>query len=215
MYLVVSLRGDKASWYEVTSFARGEIPGIFKGGIEDTFEGFLAVETDVWCKDDVVTSEEIFVLFVTVDVGGTIGVEALIFLFDGLFTLEDVQTSSRESAMIEGLYQCFVFDDTTTGSVDEEGARAEGTNIVPIDEVVGMLIVGHVEGDDVRLAEDLFERSIFEMEHLREKNVFLGIKRDDVHPKAFGDADDVESDMTGTNYPKRLVFQIKSHEALN
>ncbi len=117
--------------------------------------------------------------------------------------------------MIEGLYQRFVFDDAATGSVDEEGARAEGTNIVPIDEVVGMLIVGHVEGDDVRLAEDLFERSIFEMEYLREKNVFLSIKGDDVHPKAFGDADDVESDMTSTDYPKRLVLQIESHEALN
>ncbi len=90
MYSVVSLRGNEASGYEVASFARGEIPGIFKGGIEDTLEGFLAVETDVWCTDDVVTSEELFVLFVTVDVGGTIGVEALIFLFDGLFSFEDI-----------------------------------------------------------------------------------------------------------------------------
>lgn len=53
------------------------------------------------------------------------------------------------------------------------------------------------------------------MEYLRQKNIVVDIRGNDMHAKSLGDADDVESDMAGADDAERFVFEVEAHEAVD
>ena len=65
------------------------------------------------------------------------------------------------------------------------------------------------------MTEDFREGRILEMEYLGEKDVLLGIKGDNMHPKALGNPDDMETNVSSTDHPECLVLKVKSHETLD
>lgn len=53
------------------------------------------------------------------------------------------------------------------------------------------------------------------MEYLRQKNIAIDISGNDMHAKSFGDADDVEPNMAGTDDAERLILEIEADETID
>ena len=117
--------------------------------------------------------------------------------------------------VIERFDQGLGVDDAAAGRIDEEASFFYFLYIFPVDEVMGVLVVGDVERHDIRLCEHLVERRIPIVEYFRKEDIMIDIGGDDVHAESLGDADDVEPDMAGADDAERFVFEIEAHEAVD
>jgi hypothetical protein len=70
---------------------------------------------------------------------------------------EDIETGRRELAILERLEECLLVNDTSTGSVDKARSLLHLVELLAAEELVGLVVEGDVEGDDVGLREELVQ----------------------------------------------------------
>ena len=128
---------------------------VFDRRIEDTLDGFRRVEgkvrrhDDAWMVDEIVILKDSFeLLFARVRCG-----EKCRLISEMTFFFKYVESCACNLFASESLNKGLSFDDGSSGGVDEVSTFFDTSDIISIDKVMCLFVVGNMESDDIERSE--------------------------------------------------------------
>ena len=124
--------------------------------------------------------------------------------------LGDIETSSANDSLLEGLGEVLVVHDGTTRGVDDDGVLLHHLELLHVEHVLGVLVEGGVHRDEVRSLQQILEGDVLHLVVVLPVDLAADIRVDDLASEAAHSLDDLETNLSHTADTEGLSVDIGS-----
>jgi len=137
-----------------------------------------------------------------------------IFEEHAFFALVHIQTHAADLAGFERDQQGFGIDQAATAGVDDDRAALHAKERLGVNHVMRFRRQRRVQRDDVAALHQFFEADVFAAEFGHMGVVRRTVISEQLHAKAFGDAQGGDADLARAHDAKCAAVQVETNEAV-